>query len=135
MYILYESGLQMLADSPSHYREEPRTTRFISRIPVTWHESIGLQSELGEYLIMARRHNTNWYIAAMTGSEKQSIQVDLTFLEKGTSYKATIFKDGMNAGRYAEDFKITEQNLRKGDTLSLDMVRGGGWAAILTSRP
>ncbi len=135
MYILYESGLQMLADSPSHYREEPRTTRFISRIPVTWHETIALKSEIGEYLVLARRHNEKWYIAAMTGSEQQSIQVDLSFLHKETSYKATIFKDGVNAGRYAEDFEVIENEVQKGDTLTLDMVQGGGWSAILNPGP
>lgn len=131
MYAIYESGLQMLADSPTHYKEEPKTTEYIARFPVTWHETRVLEAELAEHLLMARRHEQTWYLGGMTGRKARKGQIKLSFLEKGRSYKATVFEDGVNADRYAEDFSIREVTVSKGNTLSYEMGRGGGWSAII----
>ena len=66
MYTLFDAPLQMLADSPSKYMKEQATTDFISQIPTVWDETIALDGQIGEYVVMARRKGTTWYIAAMT---------------------------------------------------------------------
>ncbi len=33
MYVVYESPLQMLADSPSHYLREPEIMKFLGPVP------------------------------------------------------------------------------------------------------
>ena len=48
LYIVFESGVQMLADSPSAYRTAPDCTKFISETPVVWDETRVLNAELGE---------------------------------------------------------------------------------------
>lgn len=40
MYVVYESPLQMLADSPSNYYREEKCMDFLSQVPVVWDEHV-----------------------------------------------------------------------------------------------
>jgi len=128
MYAVYESPLQMMADSPSRYRKEPECTEFISRMPVIWHETRVLAGKVGEYLVVARRHNDKWYIGAMA-DEAVTLHVKLDFLSK--PYRAVIFRDGPNAERNAMDYMREEKVLAAGSVVTIKMAQGGGWVARL----
>ena len=128
MYVVYESPLQMLADNPSNYLKEPECTEFISRTPVTWDETRVLEGKVGHSILIARRKGQEWYVAAMTDWSERDMEVDLSFLSPGThSFK--IFQDGINANRYASDYKkitgITDSNTK----LKIHLAKGGGWVA------
>lgn len=56
MYVVYESPLQMLADSPTHYLREPEAMRFLSAVPTVWDETKVLDAKMGDYVVVARRH-------------------------------------------------------------------------------
>jgi alpha-glucosidase len=43
-----------------------------------------------------------------------------------------LIKDGINADRHAEDYKLEKRVVKAGDSLDIPMVAGGGFAAILT---
>ena len=45
MYVVYESPLQMLADSPSNYRREPESLAFLSAVPTVWDETRVLERD------------------------------------------------------------------------------------------
>lgn len=131
MYIAYESPLQMLADSPSNYRKEHECTEFIAGVPVVWNETRVLAAAVGDYLVIARRSGDEWFVGAMTDWEAREFEIDLSFLGGG-EYKAVIFSDGINADRYAQDYKKTETVISKDDKLTIKMAPGGGYAARIT---
>ncbi|MEA1886819.1 MAG: glycoside hydrolase family 97 protein [Bacteroidota bacterium] len=131
MYVLYESPLQMLADSPSNYRKEKECTGFIAEVPVTWDETRVMQAEVGNYLVIARRKGEDWFLGAMTDWSAREFDVDLSFLDEG-EYKAVIFSDGINADRFAEDYDKTETSVSKEDTIKITMASGGGYVARIT---
>lgn len=131
MYVVYESPLQMLCDLPSLYRREPQVPGFISQIPVTWDETCVLEAEVGEYIVTARRKGDTWYLGAMTGWNPRKFSIGLNFLGEG-KHKATIFRDGPNADKNAEDYLIETKPVVSGDHLILELAPGGGWAAIFT---
>ncbi|MFW6139966.1 MAG: glycoside hydrolase family 97 protein [Acidobacteriota bacterium] len=133
LYIIYESPLQMLCDSPSNYYKEKECTEFISKIPVVWDETIVLKAEVSEYILIARRKGKNWYIGALTNWTPREFKLNLTFLDKGT-YTAEIMMDGVNAHRHAEDYKKTEEEVTATSFLNIRMAPGGGWAAVLTKK-
>ena len=56
MYVVYESPLQMISDSPTKYDKNLRSFEFIKSIPTTWDETVPLEGEVGEYIALARRH-------------------------------------------------------------------------------
>lgn len=130
MYVIYESPLQMLADSPSNYLKEPECTAFISAIPTTWDETVVLHAKVGQYLALARRNGDNWYIGAMTGDEARQLEFDLSFLGTGT-FSAEIMSDGINAHRAAVDYKRQLLELTPSQPLTAHLAPGGGWAAII----
>ena len=39
LFVVFESGLQMLADNPTLYYRNEDCTRFITQVPVTWDET------------------------------------------------------------------------------------------------
>lgn len=131
MYVVYESPLQMMADSPSNYLKEPETTRFIAGIPTTWHDTRVLEASVGEYVALARRHGGRWLLGAMTNEDARALSVDLSFLDDG-EWEAEIFRDGANADRTATDHKIETKTVSAGGTIEIDMAPGGGWVAILS---
>jgi len=128
MYVLYESPLQMLADSPSNYMKEEECLSFITKTPVVWDNTIALDAKVGEYMLVAKQSGDLWYIGAMTNWDERNLTVDFSFLEKG-NYKIEIFSDGINADRCGVDYKKETQIISSSDKLKIHLAPGGGWAA------
>lgn len=130
MYTLFDAPLQMLADSPSKYMKEQATTDFISQIPTVWDETIALDGQIGEYVVMARRKGTTWYIAAMTNWQPRQLDIRLDMLSMGT-HQMEMLADGVNADREATDYLKQNRQVTKGDVLHVNLMPGGGWSAII----
>jgi alpha-glucosidase len=132
-YILFESGLQMIADSPRQFDQNPDCRDFIFSTPVTWDETRALSAEAGQYAIVAKRKGNKWWIGGIANNAEKSRAFDLKldFLQPGKSYRLTAFEDGLNAGHQAMDYDIRRQEIKQGDTIHLKMARNGGWAAVV----
>lgn len=129
MYIVFASGLQMLADNPFNYLREPETTSFITSVPVTWDETRVLEAGVGDYIVTAKRKGTTWFVGGMTAEKAHEITLRPDFLTKGARYKLTLIKDGVNAEVQAMDFKRLDQPIQAGEAINLTMVQDGGFAA------
>ena len=131
MYVIYESPMQMLADSPTHYLQVKQNIRdYLSEVPVTWDETRILKASVGKYIVMARRKGNRWYIGGMTNEKPRDFDIDLSFLEEGI-HQAQIYEDGINADRYGSDFSSTTQQLQDNDSIHIHMAKGGGWVAVI----
>src|SRR5262249_25759210 len=104
MYVVYESPLQMLADSPSNYLREPEAMEFLGPVPTVWDETRVLDARIGEYVLLARRKGREWYVGAMTNWKARELEIDFSFLPDG-SFRMNAYQDGMNASRYGSDYK------------------------------
>ncbi|RPI22315.1 MAG: glycoside hydrolase family 97 protein [Acidobacteria bacterium] len=124
MYVVYESPLQMLCDTPSNYAREPQIMDFLSKVPTVWDETRVLDGKIGDYVVIARRSGQDWYIGAMTDWDERSLTVDLNFL---AGYTADIWQDGVNANRWASDYKRAQQQVT--GKMEIKMAPGGGWVA------
>lgn len=128
MYVVYESPLQMLADSPSNYMKEPKIMSFLSKVPTTWDETIVLDAKVSDYVIIARKSGDEWYVGAMTDWTPRRFQINLSFLDDG-EYTVEIYQDGINADRYASDYKKTVRVISKDNKIDMNLAPGGGWVA------
>ncbi len=128
MYVVYESPLQMLADSPSRYRDEPACTEFIARVPSVWDETIVLDARIADYVLIARRSGREWFVGAMTDGSARELELDLSFLPEGR-YSMEMFADGPNADRAAMDFNRGSRAVTAGDKMKLKLAPGGGAVA------
>ena len=71
LFVLFETGLQMMADNPTLYYRNDECTRFITQVPQTWDETIALEAKAGEYAIVAKRKGEQWYIGGMTNNRER----------------------------------------------------------------
>nr|WP_297169422.1 glycoside hydrolase family 97 protein [uncultured Dysgonomonas sp.] len=133
LFVVFESGLQMLADNPTLYYRNEDCTSFITQVPTTWDETKVLEAKVGEYVIVAKRKGDKWFVGGITNNneKERSFEVSLDFLNAGKSYQMTSFEDGINAGRQAMDYRKNEYTITKDEKIKLKMVRNGGWAAVI----
>ena len=129
MYVVFESPLQMLADSPSNYLREPESLWFLSKVPSVWDETVALGGSIGEYVAVARRNGSVWFAGAMTNWTARDLDIDLSFLPAGHHYVITAYQDGVNADRFASDYRQTEAKVDHDTKLKVHLAPGGGWAA------
>ncbi len=137
MYVVYESPLQMLADSPSHYMREAECTAFIVEVPTVWDETRVLAASVGDYVAVARRSGEAWYVGFMTDWEPRDMSLDTGFLGDGL-WSVEVFRDGRNAARNPEDYRKEMLEIEAGESLVVHLAPGGGWVARLvraTKRP
>lgn len=124
LYMVFDSPLNMLCDSPSSYTDEQECTDFIASVPTVWDETLILDGRLGEYIVTARRKGNKWYIGGITDWTPRDLKIDLSFLPAGT--RLDLFTDGVNAHRNARDYR--RRTLTAPNTLKVHLAPGGGFA-------
>jgi alpha-glucosidase len=131
LFVILNSPLTMLPDSPSDYYREKECTDFLKKIPVVWDETKLLLGKIAKYTILGRRSGSVWYIGAITDWSERNFDLETGFLEPG-KYRLEAIIDGVNASKRAEDYKRIEMDFQSGDILKLNLTSGGGWVAIIT---
>ena len=126
MYVVFESPLQMLADSPSNYLREPETMQFLGPVPTTWDETRALDGKITDYVVVARRKGSDWYVGAMTDWTARELEIDLSFLPAGR-FEIESYEDGPNANRFGSDYRRTEAQIDRSTKLKIKLAPGGGW--------
>lgn len=130
MYVIYESPLQMLADSPTNYYHEPVAMDFLSKVPTVWDETVGIDGKVGDFIVMARRNGKQWYIGGMTDWTSRNASIKLDFIPDG-EHTLTLWQDGPNADKAAVDCITRKLSVVKGQTITIPMAKGGGFVGII----
>ena len=131
MYVLYYAPLQMLADAPTAYQQEPEILEFLSAVPTTWDETRPLAGEVAQYALIARRKGRDWYVGGLTSWDKRTVEVDFSFLSEG-EYEADIYSDGINADRVGEDYRRQKVRVNRNSKQTIHLAPGGGVAIRVT---
>jgi len=130
MYVAYLSPLQMLADTPTKYRRNPECMSFLQAVPTVWEETVVLEAEIGNVLVLARRSGNTWFFCALTDWKPRELSCKLDFLPEG-KYRLKFWADGFNATKEATDTSIGESTVTGESELKLVLAPGGGYVAIL----
>lgn len=135
-YIVFNSPLTMLCDSPSNYMKEPECLEFISEVPTVWDEIVPLDGKVAEYVAVAKRKGDVWYVGGMTDWNARDMEVDLLQVLGDGEWTVEIFTDGVNADRAGCDYRKSEYVLKAADNntfrLGVHLAPGGGFAAKFT---
>jgi alpha-glucosidase len=126
LYMILESPFNMLCGSPTQYEANQPCTDFIASLPVVWDETRVLAARVGEYVVTARRKGNDWYLGGITNWDARDIDLDLSFAAGRTM---TLFTDGVNAHRNAQDY--VQRTFNVPATLRVHMAPGGGFAAAI----
>ncbi|CAH0314594.1 Retaining alpha-galactosidase [Pedobacter sp. Bi27] len=132
-YVVFESPLNMLCDSPDNYEREQECTDFISSIPTVWDNTIVLNGEIGKYITTARKKGDTWYLGSLTNWDARKLDLDLSFLGTG-DYIAEIYRDGINADKIASDYRKEQITIPANRKLSITMAQGGGFAMKIVKK-
>jgi alpha-glucosidase len=133
MYVVYDSPLQMLADTPSAYRGGEPGAEFLEVVPATWDETRVLDGKIGEYVVIARRHGSDWFVGAMTDSARK-VAIPLGFLG-GKSFDATIWADTRDTATDPTRLSVLPARLGGKGTRPLELSLAAGGGAVLHLRP
>ena len=125
-YVIFESPLNMLCDSPTNYEQEQECTSFIAEVPTVWNETRPLQAKIGECIVMARRNGDVWYVGGLTNWKEREVKVDLSFLGDG-EYDVVLFRDGINSDLVAKDYKKETLVVNRKSVADVKMYSGGGF--------
>ena len=131
LYVVIYAPIQMAADLPENYEGHP-AFQFILDVPTDWEDTIVLNGEIGEYITTVRKDidTDDWYLGSITNEKSRQLNVDLTFLESGMNYNATIYKDPIFGGWEAkpEEVEIITKQFNSQDSYNIDLPSGGGQA-------
>lgn len=77
--VLFESGLQHLADKPESFLAQPQEVQdFLSSLPSVWDETRFVSGYPGESAVIARRSGKTWYVAGINGTDEvKSVKTSL----------------------------------------------------------
>jgi hypothetical protein len=122
--ILFESGLQHMADRPEAYLNLPEQVRsLLSGLPSAWDDTRLLAGYPGQSAVIARRSGDTWYIAGINGTE-QELPVDPIYSRIGVSTLETLITD--NGSEPGQGFNI-QVNL---PATGLTLPARGGFVAV-----
>ena len=129
LFVTIFSPLQMAADIIENYESNP-AFQFIADVPTVWHETRVPCAKLGEYVVIARRYNENWYIGGQTNQIERLCKLPMAFLKSNTSYIATIYCDSKetNWKTNPEAIEIKSVRIKSTDTVYIAMDKCGGFA-------
>lgn len=135
MFVVYESPIQMVCDGPPAYQDGEGLS-FIQQVPAVWDETVAVSGEIDEYITIARRSESDWYVGGMTNSSARSIDLALDFLDDSKLYNVWIWRDAaqtMDDPKYCERIEIG--SVDAASVLKVDMNGGGGFAMRITPLP
>ena len=106
--IIMQTSVQCVAMQPNNLEELPQFEMdFLKGLPTTWDETRYIDGYPGKYVVLARRHGNDWYVAGLS-AEKQPLALTLNL---------PMFAAGQTLQYYVDDKKTGEPTLT---TLKID---------------
>ncbi len=127
--VIFESGWLHFAGGPREYldlHEAPK--KFLKAVPAAWDDTKFLAGEPGQFVVLARRSGSTWYVAGINGEDAgRDVDVALSFLGD-TRCTVTLIADG----KTPREFETESEAVTAQDHLEVRLLPYGGFAAVLT---
>jgi hypothetical protein len=133
LFVVLWSPVQMAADLPENY-EGHDAFAFIEQVPTSWDETKVLDARIGDYVVMARRSGSDWFVGCITDEEPRMLELPLTFLDPGKQYDAHVYADAADADWRANPtaMELAVARVASSETLPVRLAPGGGLALRFT---
>jgi hypothetical protein len=125
--VVFESGLQHLADRPDVYSALPAARRWLRRVPVAWDGTELLGGYPGGSATIARRRGRRWYVGSIQAGPGGVERLPLRFLFRGRRYVARIVEDDPGGGLRTRSQRVTAKR-----SLRLSVAPAGGYVVRFT---
>ncbi|UKK54983.1 glycoside hydrolase family 97 protein [Prevotella sp. E2-28] len=120
-----QTAIQCIAMQPNNLQELPQAELdFLKTIPTTWDETHLLDGYPGKYVVLARRHDDQWYVAGLNAlKEPLTLTLDLAAFNVTKQLCDQVDKKGTVTG-----IAISNLKLKKGKA-KVTMQPNGGFVA------
>ncbi len=136
LFVILYSPLQMASDEIENYAANPGPFQFVCDCPTDWDCTCYPEAEIGKYVTTARKGKgeDTWYVGSATGDEARVAHIDLSFLDPGANYRATIYRDGEDAHFDTNPYPVVieQRDVTSQTVLDIPQGRSGGCAIKLT---
>lgn len=119
--VLFQSGVQHFALAPNNLTDAPEwAINFMKEVPTTWDEVRFIDGYPGKYVVLARRHGDQWYIAGINAQkETLKMTVNLPMLKAGDELRLYSDDEQLNG-------QVSRIKLNKKQELELSIPANGG---------
>lgn len=124
MYVVLESYLHIVADYPDAYKGQPGFD-FLTQVPTSWDETRVPAAEVDQFVTIARRKGTDWFVGSITNSSAREIALKLDFLPEG-QYTADLYADAPDVDQNPNHLTQQTRTVSRTDVLTLRLAAGGG---------
>jgi len=127
--VVFESGIQHMADRPEGYYELPDAAKsFLKEVPNAWDNTKLLDGYPGRDIIIARQKGNSWYIGALNAERKEKNKTLMfDFLPEGVKYKLKLIADGKHDKAFSTQYMVVDNS----SSVNVKLLRRGGFAASL----
>ena len=127
--VLFESGIQHMADRPEGYYGLPDTAiSFLKEVPNAWDNTKLLDGYPGEDVIIARQKDKTWYIGGINAENREKKKkLTFDFLPEEQKYRLILIADGVHDKAFFTQYMVVD----KTSSVDVKMLRRGGFVASL----
>jgi alpha-glucosidase len=124
--VIYENGIQHLADSPTSYDAHPMAERLLKVVPSVWDETKLVDGQPADRVVLARRNGDSWFVGGAVSGAARTLTVPLSFLGGG-SWVADLYHDGADNRTMALD----TSTVTAAGTVQVPVLPDGGFVLHL----
>jgi alpha-glucosidase len=126
LYVVFDSPLTMVSDYPEAYKGQ-KDFEFIKEVPSSWDETHVVSGKVGEFVTIARKKGSDWYLGGITNRDARELNLPLEFLGPG-EYVAEIYSDAPDAAANPKHTTIEQRRVTASTSLKVNLAPGGGVA-------
>lgn len=131
--IVNQSAIQCIAIQPNNLTELPQFEKdFLKTVPTQWDETRFIDGYPGKYVVIARRHGDDWYVAGLNGTNEElklNISVPMsagTSVDYYTDKKARTGKNADPEAYAIPDGMLSKLKIGKNGTAKVILQPKGG---------
>jgi glucan 1,4-alpha-glucosidase len=119
--------LLILPDHGEAYQAKADVFEFIKSMPSKWDETIGLAGYPGEFITVARRKGSDWFVGTVNNEDARELELKMDFLPPGV-YDVVIYADTPDTHYITnkESYQNIRQRIKNNEHIRISMAPGGG---------
>ena len=127
--VVFESGIQHMADRPSGYYDLPDAAKdFLKGVPNAWDNTKLIDGYPGKDLVIARNKGNAWYIGGISAERfPKEKTLSLNYLPANVKYTLTLIADGEHDKKLVTQYMVVD----KSSIVKVRLLGRGGFVASL----
>jgi alpha-glucosidase len=128
-FVIYESPLTVVCDHPDNILNKAGSD-FLKIVPTIWDDIKFIGGYPGDYVAIAKRSGSNWYLGVMNNSIGKSVDINLNFLPGG-NYTLEMWADSKKSDKEPMELTKSVKSVKSGDKVRITLAKNGGFVGVI----